>query len=239
MNVPTRAPAAPLLDSVLEALGQDIISGTLSEGTTFTLLDLSTRFGISRTVAREAMRALEQLGLVSSSRRVGITVLPRSSWSVLDQSVIDWRLACPTERDQQLHSLSQLRNGVEPEAARLAARFASPEQREELVELAGLLRRLAASGQGASQEFMEADTRFHRIILVASGNEMFAALAPSLLSVIHGRSRYGLQPDAPTPAAMNAHETLAHAIADGDGALAESESRSLLSEVAHMFHDEL
>lgn len=233
-----RTPAAPLLDNVLDTLGQDIISGTLAEGKTFTLQDLSTRFDISRTVAREAMRALEQLGLVSSSRRVGITVRPRSEWSALDPSIIEWRLACPLERRAQLRSLSQLRTGVEPEAARLAARAATPEQREELVALAARLRRLAASGQGTSTEFLDADSRFHSLILEASGNELFSALAPSLLSVIRGRNRYGMQPAAPAAAAMAAHESLARAISEGDGAAAESQSRELLTEVAHMFHEE-
>ena len=92
MSDTPRSPAAPLLDRVLNELGRDIISGELPEGKTFTLHDLSDRFEISRTVAREAMRALEQMGLVSSSRRVGITVLPRSSWAVFDPAVINWRL---------------------------------------------------------------------------------------------------------------------------------------------------
>ena len=94
----TPYPGRPLLDNVLAELGQDIISGTLPEGRTFTLQDLSDRFDISPHRGREAMRALEQLGLVSSSRRVGITVRPRSSWAVFDKSIIDWRLACPNDR---------------------------------------------------------------------------------------------------------------------------------------------
>lgn len=238
MTEPQRTPAAPLLDNVLDELGRDIISGTLPEGRTFTLQDLSNRFDISRTVAREAMRALEQLGLVSSSRRVGITVRPRASWAVFDQSIIDWRLACPTERRSQLRSLNQLRTGIEPQAVRLAARNGTVAQKEELVGLAARLRELGASGGGASQEFLEADSRFHNLLLEASGNEMFAALAPSLLSVLHGRTRYGMQPADPAPAALTAHEQLARAIAEGDEASAEEQSRQLLTEVAQMFIDD-
>ena len=238
MTEPQRIPAAPLLDNVLDELGRDIISGTLPENRTFTLQDLSNRFDISRTVAREAMRALEQLGLVSSSRRVGITVRPRETWAVFDQSIIDWRLACPTERRSQLRSLNQLRTGIEPQAARLAARNATVAQKEELVELAARLRELGTSGGGAQQEFLAADSRFHNLLLEASGNEMFAALAPSMLSVLHGRTRYGMHPTDPSPAALTAHEQLARTIADGDEAAAEEQSRRLLTEVAQMFTDD-
>lgn len=235
MTEPPRTPAAPLLDNVLDELGRDIISGTLPEGRTFTLQYLSTRFDISRTVAREAMRALEQLGLVSSSRRVGITVRPRSSWAVFDQSIIDWRLDCSTERTSQLRSLSELRVGIEPQAARMAATNATPEQREELVSLARRLRELGEEGAGDGQEFLEVDSRFHNLLLEASGNEMFAALAPSMLSVLQGRSRHGMAPADPPNSALTAHEELAAHIFDGDEAAAESQARLLLTEVAQMF----
>lgn len=57
--------AAPKLESVLDELGHDIVSGVIATGDRFTLHDICERFGISRTVAREAMRALEQLNLVA------------------------------------------------------------------------------------------------------------------------------------------------------------------------------
>ena len=78
----------PLLGSVVDQLGADIVSGDLAEGERFRLGDVEKRFGISRTVAREAMRALEHLGMVSSGRRVGITVLPMDRWAVYDLSLI-------------------------------------------------------------------------------------------------------------------------------------------------------
>ena len=82
----------PLLGSVVDQLGADIVSGDLAEGERFRLEDVEKRFGISRTVAREAMRALEHLGMVSSGRRVGLTVLPMEKWAVYDPAIIGWRL---------------------------------------------------------------------------------------------------------------------------------------------------
>ena len=99
-------PSAPLLSTVLDTMGADIVSGTLAAGERFTLTDLCARFGVSRTVAREAMRALEHLGMVSSSRRVGITVLPISEWAVYDPAIISWRLGAEKSRDRQRASLN-------------------------------------------------------------------------------------------------------------------------------------
>ncbi|WP_026196117.1 FadR/GntR family transcriptional regulator [Corynebacterium lubricantis] len=231
MPTTPESPAAPLLTTVLDQLGSEIVAGTLAEGRTFTLQDISARFGISRTVAREAMRALEQLGLVSSSRRVGITVLPESSWAVFDQSVIRWRLATEEQRSKQLRSLTELRVAIEPIAAFNAANHATKEQSDKIVQLAEELRELGARDRGASEEFLEADKQFHMLIFQASGNEMITALAPSLLYALEGRTRYGLQPEQPAEEALDSHELLAQSIAAGDADKAEEASRSLLAEV--------
>ena len=172
--------SAPLLSTVLDALGTDIVSGTLAAGDRFTLTDLCARFGISRTVAREAMRALEHLGMVSSSRRVGITVLPISEWAVYDPAIISWRLGSEKSRDSQRTSLNDLRLAIEPVAAGLAAQHASPEDKEEILDLA---HRLQVTPTRRVGEHLATDLRFHAMVLHASGNEMFTALSPYLLSL--------------------------------------------------------
>ncbi|AKK09582.1 FadR family transcriptional regulator [Corynebacterium testudinoris] len=228
-----RTPAAPLVEIILNELGREIISGILPPGKTFTLQDIGDRFSISRTVAREAMRALEQLGLVSSSRRVGITVRPSAHWAVFDQAVINWRLESPTQRRAQLLSLNELRTGIEPQASRLAAAAASSQQRTELVELATTMRELSRSGRAASQSFLDVDLRFHALLMEASGNEMFAALIPPLLCVLEARSRYDHISAMPGDRAIATHEDLAAAVASGDRVAAENYSRSLLSDTEH------
>ncbi|MEZ2122765.1 MULTISPECIES: FadR/GntR family transcriptional regulator [unclassified Corynebacterium] len=221
----------PLLDSVLDKLGSEIVSGELAPGETFTLHDICERFTISRTVARETMRALEHLHLVSSSRRIGLTVQPSSAWKVFDSKLIRWRLECPTERSNQLASLTELREAVEPIAARSMALSGTPTERARLRELAATLRRLGHEGRGATTEFLNADIEFHTLLLTASRNEMFAALSPTVAAVLAGRTDLGLQPEYPTDEAMNVHEALADAILRSDPAEAERQARALVSEV--------
>lgn len=225
------SPVTPLLATVLDKLGREIVSGELAEGQTFTLQSIGERFDISRTVAREAMRALEQLGLVSSSRRVGITVRSPESWAVFDPTVITWRLQDDSERARQLRSLTEMRIAVEPIAAYNAATHATREQRAELVSLARRMRELGENTQGASSDFLQADMRFHSLLLEASGNEMFQALSSPLLKALYGRTEFGLQPETLSEYALEAHDELARAVSEGEPVAAESAARILIAEV--------
>src|SRR5699024_8858507 len=180
------AMAAPVLHSdILDTLGAEIADGALARGDVLTLAGLERRFGVSRTVVREAMRILESLGMVHAKRRVGLTVQPSSSWSLLDPQVIAWRLA-GSDRAQQLRSLTQLRVALEPVAARLAAAGDS-DAGARLVPLARRLRELGEAGQGASAEYLEADIEFHSLLLSCGGNELFASLAGTVAEVLSGR----------------------------------------------------
>ncbi|MCT1597190.1 FadR/GntR family transcriptional regulator [Corynebacterium sanguinis] len=228
MTLASKTPAEPLLNNILDTLGTEIVSGIIPEGDTFTLNALSTRFKISRTVAREVMRALEQLGLVLSSRRVGIKVLPASQWDVFDQAVIGWRWKADAQR--QLKELSELRFSVEPVAAVIAARHAEKSEVEELIAMAEAMVKLA--DEGNSEEFLATDLKFHTLILKASRNEMFHALAPSILHALEGRTLYGEKGSIPGPDAVEAHFALAEAIAAGDPDGAERASKVVMADIS-------
>lgn len=227
-NPDERGQLGALHDSVLDTIGREITGAALRSGDVLTLDVIQQRFGVSRTVARETMRLLESRGLVTSKRRVGITVQPRSSWHVFDPKVIWWRLAGP-DRDAQLRSLTELRIAVEPLAAAAAARGASAQQRQQIVELAAAMRRHGEAGE--LDIFLELDIAFHGLLLDAGGNEMFAALTGVVAVVLRGRTTLGLMPSKPNPAALDLHEAVAAAVAAGSRADAENAMRELLAEV--------
>ncbi|NDL57823.1 FadR/GntR family transcriptional regulator [Phytoactinopolyspora mesophila] len=213
---------------VLDTIGPQIVDGTWPEGHVLTLDWIQESFGVSRTVARETMRVLEWTGLVTSSRRVGITVLAQTSWNVFDPRVIWWRLS-GQGRDQQLRSLTELRVAIEPVAASAAARHASTAERERAVALAMAMREQGDAGH--LEEFLELDVEFHTLLLRASGNEMFNALGDVVAAVLRGRTQLGLMPQYPDPASTKLHEDVARSVAQGDGAAAESAMRDILAEV--------
>ena len=62
---------------VLDSLGRAIVTGEMTPGQSLTLEAIQSRYGVSRTLARDCVHALESVGIVASRRRVGITVQPR------------------------------------------------------------------------------------------------------------------------------------------------------------------
>jgi DNA-binding FadR family transcriptional regulator len=119
--------AGELHANLIDALGTAMVSGQLPAGHVLTLDAIGAEHSVSRSVAREAVRVLESMGMVASRRRVGITIQPARQWNVFDPRLIRWRLDAG-DRAAQLLSLSELRRGFEPAAAALAARRADPQQ---------------------------------------------------------------------------------------------------------------
>ena len=221
--------ASPAMhERVLEAVGVAIASGNLAPGSRLTHEGLQQEYGISRTVARDTMKVLESMNLVYSRRRVGIVVQDRSLWNVFDPKLVRWRLASD-RRELQYSSLTELRIAVEPIAAAGAARRASAAERAQLVALGAELRRLGEAGD--LQGFLAADIEFHQLLLRSCGNEMFQALEGMVAEVLTSRTQQGLMPFKPRDEALQAHEDVAAAVANGDTAVAESAMHHILDEV--------
>ena len=202
-------------EALLGELGRQIATGGRPAGTVMTLADLEAEFGVSRTLVRDVVKVLEGLGMVTSRRRVGVTVEPRGSWQLLDPHVIAWRMYDADERRHHILEISELRRGIEPEAARLAASRGLPGA-ERLVELAERMRDLGAEGHGADPEFLAADIEFHELVSSLSGNEIFARLGAMVGSLLVERTHWDLQPAHPDADAVSHHIRLARAIRDGD-----------------------
>ncbi|WP_216217099.1 FadR/GntR family transcriptional regulator [Amycolatopsis aidingensis] len=203
---------------MLDALGAAIVSGSLEPGAVLRVEELQQRFEVSRTVAREVVRALEGIGLTTSKRRVGVTVREPAGWNHYDPRLIRWQLDGPG-RAEALRTLTELRSAVEPSAARFAALRASPEQRGRLRALAT---RLAGTAKAKDLDtFLGHDIEFHHLVLTASGNPMFGQLSEVVAEVLTGRTGHGLMPAEPRPEAVAWHAEVAAAIEAGDASRAE------------------
>ncbi|MEU1783114.1 MULTISPECIES: FadR/GntR family transcriptional regulator [Streptomyces] len=209
---------------VLDSLGPAITAGEYPAGSVLRTDELEERFDVSRSVIREAIRVLESMNLVASRRRVGVTVLPADEWNVYDPRVIRWRLAGP-DRPRQLRSLTVLRSAIEPAAAGLAALRATPEQCAELTEHA--LGMVATSRGQQLDAYLVHDIAFHRVILRASGNEMFARLGDVVAEVLTGRTHHHVMFTDPDPAAVTLHVRVAEAVRGRDAAGAEALTREI------------
>lgn len=215
---------------VLDSLGPAITCGAYPPGSVLRTDELAQRFEVSRSVIREAVRVLESMHLVESRRRVGVTVRASEEWNLYDPQVIRWRLA-GTDRSRQLRSLTVLRSAVEPVAAGLAARRASAEECARLTEAA--LGMVATSRGQQLEAYLVHDVAFHRIVLRASGNEMFARLGDVVAEILTGRTEHQVMFEDPDPPAVTLHVQVAEAVRMRDEARAEALTREITVGALH------
>jgi DNA-binding FadR family transcriptional regulator len=204
---------------VVEDLSERIISGELAEGDVLpTEPALCEEFGFSRTVVREALKLLEQRGLVRVEQGRGTTVQPRTSWDLLDPDVL--RVALEFDSDLSLlDDLISVRRVLEQEMTEQAAGRLSEDK---VAELDRLIDEMEQS-YGDYDRFRELDNAFHATIMRASHNE----IGRTIVNVIHryggvtpplasGASKAGLKRTAAE------HRAILEALAAGNGALASA-----------------
>lgn len=213
--------------SVLTRIGEDLVHGRLRAGDVLSMEQLEERYGVSRTVVREVVKVLESIGVASSRRRVGVTFQPDQAWEALSPVIIHWRLSGPQRLDQ-LREVSELRRGVEPQAARLAAQ--QPAE-EDIAALRAAARGMAQTGpSGDLRTYLQHDIDFHTTLLTASGNALLAGFAPFVAEALTGRTDHDLMPTIPDQQAIDWHVDVVEAIAGGQPELAEETMRLIVTE---------
>ena len=161
---------------VAEELAQEIIGGTAPAGAVLPAEPvLGDRFGFSRTVIREALKLLEERGLVRVEQGRGTTVRSRDAWNLLDPLVI--RVALSYDDDMALlDNLITVRRVLEREMARAAATRLTD---EDLAALETNLVQMEGSYDDY-ERFRDFDLAFHAIVMKASGNDVGQAIVHTI-----------------------------------------------------------
>jgi GntR family transcriptional regulator, transcriptional repressor for pyruvate dehydrogenase complex len=162
--------------------------------------ELAERLSVSRKVLRDAIDALRQRGIVTVRRGSG-------GGTVIDslENLTQVSASIQGRTRASLRSLLEMRRPVECTAALLAARRATPEQRDWLRRLVGMLDDLVEN----PKEFWELDIRFHFTIADISGNPYCSSFLREIfnhLSVIRQQFPYAHVPHA--QAIVNQQDTL-------------------------------
>jgi DNA-binding FadR family transcriptional regulator len=166
-----RTPLRTLQSQVVDQLGIAIIGGEFPPETTLPIDSaLQDRFGVSRTVLREALKALAAKNLIASRARIGTVVLPRRDWSLFDPDVLAWHFETGPDI-AFLRSLAEIRVGLELESVALAAERRSEAQLELMF---ACVDGMAIAGDTA--QFARSDLDFHRTVAEASGNPFMASI---------------------------------------------------------------
>lgn len=208
-----------------ELLGAMIVHGELPSGSQIVPEELGQRYGVSRSVVREALRSLEAKGLVAARPKLGTHVQPDKEWETLHSDVIRWRVQGP-HGVEQFTELMDLRTGLEPIAARRCAERSDPALAATLREACNRMRQAVEAGDAAA--FTAADISFHTAVWRGAGSLTFTRLSEVVAAALAARAALDMLPDHVDLAAVESHLRIAGFIADGDGSQAERATRELV-----------
>ena len=201
-----------LREQALTALRRAITTGQLPPGTHLVETDLSDALQISRGTLREAMRQLQQEGLISAGAR--------------------GRLAVRHVDNKEIKDIFAVRAALESLAAgELAARQDRADVVAELRRAVAEMERWAASNL---EDRIEADLKFHRTMCHLSGNETLLHSWSSLEGSIRMSIMYAGVDRALKNMDVKRHSDIVDAIESGDPDAAETAMRDHMASAAQV-----
>ena len=213
-----------LREQALTALRRAITTGQVAPGTHLVETDLSDALQISRGTLREAMRQLQQEGLISAGARGRLSVRHLDTKEIKD--IFDVRAALESlaaselaARSDRADAVAQLREAV----AEMMASWA-----------ASNLEDRAASNL---EDRIEADLKFHRTMCHLSGNETLLHSWSSLEGSIRMSIMFAGMDRALKNMDVKRHSDIVDAIESGDVAKATATVRDHMAGAATVLVD--
>ena len=202
---PIQVPKAA--DVLADSLREQILEGRLRVGSVLpNERDLSARAGLSRASVREALRILEVEGLIATrTGRNGGSEVVRPSLSTIERSIGIFIRG----QNIRLESVLEVREAIEPQAARLAALHRND---DDLQALHTCHERLIRDLDDV-QAFLEANLDWHVAVVLASHNELLGAFVrASAQTVYQGTQLSEFSTPEVRRAVVKAHEAVMQAI---------------------------
>ena len=160
-----------VFQDVVDQIQERILSGKLREGEMLpSERDLQDLFKVSRGTIREALRVLEQKGLIEI--RLGVSggaVVKSASVDKVSESLA---LLIRHQKISLAH-LAEFREELEGDIASLAAERADEGEIEKLESLVKQASRFAKAGAEYAKDFLEVDKDFHLALAQMTGNPIF------------------------------------------------------------------
>jgi DNA-binding FadR family transcriptional regulator len=180
---------------------------------------LADRFRVSRIVVREAMKILEDRGVVEVRAGRGTITLeptPERVKASLLRLFRDQPIPTLTEMERMM----ELREVLEEAVAALAAVRATP---EDLERISAALNDMASTGRTV-EETIEADLRFHAAVAAAAHNRYFEMVTEPLLHVLVQQIKLTDSYEV----GVNMHRAVYEKVAKGDPVAARQAVRRLM-----------
>lgn len=154
--------SSPNSSRVIKELESSILSGQLKPRERLIEMDLISRFGVSRTVIREALKSLEGKGLVRATPYRGVMVA--------DLTV------------EEIEDIYFLRIELEKIAARLVLKHITEKDIQHLKKFSREVKRHL---RGKTHQMIETDSEFHRMITRTCGNRYLFEMIDFLRTKAH------------------------------------------------------
>jgi GntR family galactonate operon transcriptional repressor len=166
---------------VIDALGRAIVGGRYEPGTLLPKeAELMEKLGVSRTSLREATKVLAAKGLIEIRQKVGTRVRPASLWNAFDSDLLTWSSE-EGKGEAMIRDLVELREILEPSAARLAASRASKTDLERIDRA----HQAMADNVRDPERYAECDVEFHMAVFAASHNVLLQRFGYFVADFLH------------------------------------------------------
>lgn len=157
---------------VINEIGRSIVSGTVAVGAVLPNdAIMMEKYGVSRTVLREALKTLEAKGLVEARPKVGTRVSPRSRWNFFDSQVLAWHFHAPPDR-HFYENLFEVRAALELPAVEGSSRHRTAEH----VRLMKYWLHQAATAGDSMEQFGLACLEIHSQIADSAQNTLLRSV---------------------------------------------------------------
>lgn len=204
---------------VMRVVIADITSGQIPPGDMLPReADLAAQFSVSRGVARECIRGLEERGLITVKHGRGATVTDDVEWDVFSPEVLGALLDSPRGADV-LREYLECRRILEIEAAGLAAQRADAPALEALADTLARMTASAArtrTNPAAEDLYHEADISFHRAVISATGNKALGRMTEPIHRALATARRPLARPQFRLERSLPEHKRILAGIADRD-----------------------
>jgi len=172
-----------IFQDVVSQIEEAILTGRIKTGQTLpSERDLKTTFQISRGTLREALRVLEQKGLIEIRLGVGGGSVVRA----MDAGGVSESLGLLIRSQKvSLNHLAEFREGMEGSIAAQAAERRSASDIRKLKDLLEDARSCVRAGRQRRDEFLEVDKQIHTTIAATTQNPIYQSVLTSIHDNIH------------------------------------------------------
>jgi DNA-binding FadR family transcriptional regulator len=206
---------------VVDALVPMIVGGKLASGSLLpTEPEMGARFGVSRSVVREALRVLGAKGLIEVRHGSGTRVTTPDRWDPLDPMILA-ELHAGGPSVTVLHDLLEARTIVECEVAALAAERADAGHHAALNDALATMRASLAD----PPRYVGGDSAFHLTLLRAARNRVLERMAQPMHELLSYAQALTDAIPGVLSRALAEHEAIAGAVVRRDAAGAREAMR--------------